>query len=121
LAAVSAAEGAGGGGGSIAEVQWSVMQLAALGVAAAWRLGWWGVLRGYLSVLEAVGLSAGGRPLPTADQWEVSCFTPGSTTHLLCQHRHNLVYIHRFHTFIYSECAGDRLQDCHWRPWPSPP
>eukprot|EP00775_Hariotina_reticulata_P013107 gene13107-13235_t len=68
-----AADGGGGGGGSgtLAEVQWSMIRLAALGVAAAWRLGSWGVLRGYLSVLEAVGFSAGGRTLPTADQWEL--------------------------------------------------
>lgn len=51
------------------DAQWCVMQLSALGVAAAWRLGAWGLLRGYLGVMEAVG--PGARPLPTSDQWEV--------------------------------------------------
>jgi hypothetical protein len=61
------------GGGALQAVQWSIGQLAVLGVAGAWRLGVWGQLRGYLSVLEAAGESAAGvlRPLSAADRWEV--------------------------------------------------
>lgn len=64
-------------------------QLAALGVAAAWRLGAWQLLRSYLSVLEScggpgeaggLGAGAGGRggswgaaaALGAGDQWEVA-------------------------------------------------
>jgi hypothetical protein len=64
-------------------------QLSALGVAAAWRLGAWQLLRSYLSRLEAAGAAAGPRPgreggggggawgrvaaaLGVGDQWEVS-------------------------------------------------
>jgi hypothetical protein len=63
----------GAGAGALQAVQWSIGQLAALGVAGAWRLGAWGQLRGYLSVLEAAGESPAGvlRPLSAADRWEV--------------------------------------------------
>eukprot|EP00879_Flechtneria_rotunda_P008531 GHRR01008938.1.p1 GENE.GHRR01008938.1~~GHRR01008938.1.p1 ORF type:complete len:1480 (+),score=620.50 GHRR01008938.1:516-4442(+) len=54
----------------LAALQWSVTQLAALGVAAAWRLGSWALLRGHLSVVDAA-FAAGGKPLCPADQWEV--------------------------------------------------
>lgn len=52
---------------------WALSQLAALGVAAAWRLGAWDQLRGYMSVLEAAGPGPGGvlRPLSAGDRWEV--------------------------------------------------
>jgi hypothetical protein len=65
---------ADGAAGALQAVQWSLGQLAALGVAAAWRLGAWDQLRGYLSVLEAAGNSHAGllRPLSAADRWEVS-------------------------------------------------
>jgi hypothetical protein len=65
---------ADGAAGALQAVQWSLGQLAALGVAAAWRLGAWDQLRGYLSVLEAAGNSPAGllRPLSAADRWEVS-------------------------------------------------
>jgi hypothetical protein len=71
-AAAAASEGAAEG--ALQAVQWSLGQLAALGVAAAWRLGAWDQLRGYLSVLEAAGNSPDGvlRPLSAADRWEVS-------------------------------------------------
>lgn len=62
-----------GAAGALQAVQWSLGQLSALGVAAAWRLGAWDQLRGYLSVLEAAGNSPAGllRPLSAADRWEV--------------------------------------------------
>lgn len=76
-AAAAVAEGAGEG--ALQAVQWSLGQLAALGVAAAWRLGAWDQLRGYLSVLEAAGNSPDGvlRPLSAADRWEVSALLAG--------------------------------------------
>lgn len=54
-------------------VKWSLGQLAALGVAASWRLGFWHQLRGYMSVLEAAGNSPAGllRVLSAGDRWEV--------------------------------------------------
>jgi len=69
----AASGGDGASGGLLQDVQWSIGQLAALGVAAAWRLGAWEQLRGYLSVLESAGSSAAGvlRPLSAADRWEV--------------------------------------------------
>jgi hypothetical protein len=51
--------------------QWWITQLAALGLAAAWRLGAWGTLRGYLAVIEAAA-GAGVQPVTAADKWEVS-------------------------------------------------
>jgi hypothetical protein len=76
-AAVAAAAAAAGGTSDaqslLNSAAWSVGQLSALGVAAAWRLGAWQALRGYLSVLEAAGNSPDGvlRPLSAADRWEV--------------------------------------------------
>ncbi|WIA34494.1 hypothetical protein OEZ86_012821 [Tetradesmus obliquus] len=62
---VSAEEMRGMGG-----AQWWITQLAALGLAAAWRLGAWGTLRGYLAVIEAAA-AAGVKPVTAADKWEV--------------------------------------------------
>ena len=62
---VSAEEMRGMGG-----AQWWITQLAALGLAAAWRLGAWGALRGYLAVIEAAA-DAGVKPVTAADKWEV--------------------------------------------------
>eukprot|EP00883_Tetradesmus_obliquus_P008640 jgi/Sobl393_1/19368/SZX76090.1 len=62
---VSAEEMRGMGG-----AQWWITQLAALGLAAAWRLGAWGTLRGYLGVIEAAA-DAGVKPVTAADKWEV--------------------------------------------------
>jgi hypothetical protein len=50
--------------------QWWITQLAALGLAAAWRLGAWGTLRGYLAVIEAAA-EAGVKPVTAADKWDV--------------------------------------------------
>ena len=67
------ADGMSAAGEALQGVQWSLGQLAALGVAGAWRLGAWEQLRGYLSVLEAAGSSPADilRPLSAADRWEV--------------------------------------------------
>eukprot|EP00878_Enallax_costatus_P022474 GHUV01023843.1.p1 GENE.GHUV01023843.1~~GHUV01023843.1.p1 ORF type:complete len:1333 (+),score=447.74 GHUV01023843.1:514-3999(+) len=57
-----------GSGGQTA--QWCMWQLAALGIAAAWRLGSHELLRGYLGIVEAAsgaGLQRGGA---TDDDWE---------------------------------------------------
>jgi hypothetical protein len=76
-AAVTPAQAAGqqhaGAEATLQAVQQALGQLAALGVAAAWRLGAWDQLRGYLSVVEASSNSPAGlmRPLPAADRWEV--------------------------------------------------
>ena len=76
-ATVTPAQAAGqqhaGAEAALQAVQQSLGQLAALGVAAAWRLGAWDQLRGYLSVVEASSNSPAVlmRPLPAADRWEV--------------------------------------------------
>lgn len=76
LAAASTAPPAPGPGAGAA-----ACQLSALGVAAAWRLGSWQLLRGYLGVLESAGGGGGGggggdaaglaAALSASDQWEV--------------------------------------------------
>jgi hypothetical protein len=79
------AVGSCGGGGdpdrdrctNESDAAWSVTQLAALGLAASWRLGDWNALRGYLSVVDAAA-AAGVRPLCPADQWEVRVEKTGS-------------------------------------------
>lgn len=85
-AAAAAAVSQGAGEGALQAVQWSLGQLAALGVAAAWRLGAWDQLRGYLSVLEAAGNSPDGvlRPLSAADRWEVSASLTGGPVMSVC-------------------------------------
>lgn len=67
--------------------QWWVTQLAALGLAAAWRLGAWGVLRGYLAIIEAA--AAANVRLPPNDCWEVSCRKGSDCTqvYLVIPHR----------------------------------
>lgn len=83
--AVANAASGEGADGALQAVQWSLGQLAALGVAAAWRLGAWDQLRGYLSVLEAAGNSpAGLRPLSAGDRWEVGLHTVVQPAELLC-------------------------------------
>lgn len=51
--------------------QWCMWQLAALGVAAAWRLGSYELLRGYLGIVEAASGADLQRGGATDDDWEV--------------------------------------------------